>query len=45
MLCKERRDLDAVCVGTPDHMHAPAAMSSMQLGLHACIKKIHAARL
>jgi Oxidoreductase family, NAD-binding Rossmann fold/Oxidoreductase family, C-terminal alpha/beta domain len=34
MLRKERHNLDAVCVGTPDHMHAPTVMSSMQLGLH-----------
>jgi predicted dehydrogenase len=33
MLAKEKRNLDAVCVGTPDHMHAPMAMSSMRLGL------------
>jgi predicted dehydrogenase len=32
MLEKERRSIDMVCVGTPDHMHAPMAMSSMQLG-------------
>ena len=24
MLLKEHRSLDAVCVGTPDHMHAPS---------------------
>lgn len=29
MLLKEHRNLDAVCVGTPDHMHAPMAMTSM----------------
>lgn len=29
MLQKEHRNLDAVCVGTPDHMHAPMFMSSM----------------
>jgi predicted dehydrogenase len=33
MLAKEKRNLDAVCVGTPDHMHAPMAMSAMRLGL------------
>jgi predicted dehydrogenase len=33
MLSKEHRNLDGVCVGTPDHMHAPMAMSSMRLGL------------
>ena len=29
MLQKEHHNLDAVCVGTPDHMHAPMAMSAM----------------
>ncbi len=33
MLAKEHRNIDAVCVGTPDHMHAPMAMSAMRLGL------------
>ena len=33
MLAKEHDNLDAVCVGTPDHMHAPMAMSAMRLGL------------
>jgi predicted dehydrogenase len=34
MLDKEHKNLDAVCVGTPDHVHAPNAMASMQHGLH-----------
>jgi predicted dehydrogenase len=39
MLDKERRNLDAVCVGTPDHMHAPMAMLSMDAGLHVYVQK------
>jgi hypothetical protein len=39
MLDRERRNLDIVAVGTPDHMHAPMAMSAMQLGLHAYVQK------
>jgi predicted dehydrogenase len=39
MLDKERKNLDAVCVGTPDHMHAPMTMSAMRLGLHAYTQK------
>jgi predicted dehydrogenase len=34
MLDKEQKNLDSVNVSTPDHMHAPMGMSSMQLGLH-----------
>lgn len=33
MLDKEK-DLDSVNVSTPDHMHAPMGMSSLQRGLH-----------
>jgi predicted dehydrogenase len=39
MLAKERGSLDIACVGTPDHMHAPMAMSAMQMGLHTYIQK------
>lgn len=34
MLDRERRNLDIACVGTPDHMHAPQAMSAIERGLH-----------
>ncbi|HEU0123486.1 MAG TPA: Gfo/Idh/MocA family oxidoreductase [Bryobacteraceae bacterium] len=39
MLDKEHKELDAVCVGTPDHMHAPQAMSAMRRGLHVYCQK------
>jgi predicted dehydrogenase len=39
MLDKEAKNLDSVNVSTPDHMHAPMAMSAMQLGLHAYVQK------
>lgn len=39
MLRKEKRNLDAACVGTPDHMHAPQAMSAMRDGLHVYVQK------
>jgi predicted dehydrogenase len=39
MLAKHHKDLDAVCVGTPDHMHAPQAMASMRHGLHVYCQK------
>lgn len=34
MLDKEAKELDAVCVGTPDHMHAENVMGAMLRGLH-----------
>ena len=49
MLKKERKNIDIVCVGTPDHMHAVNAMAAMQLGLPVYCQKplthdIHEAR-
>lgn len=34
MIDKEAKGLDAVCVGTPDHMHASNVMAAMLRGLH-----------
>ena len=39
LLDREHKNLDSVNVGTPDHMHAPIAMSAMQLGLHTYVQK------
>jgi predicted dehydrogenase len=39
MLDQEYRNLDAVCVGTPDHMHAPQSMAAMRRGLHVYCQK------
>ena len=39
MLDKEHKDIDIACIGTPDHMHAPTAMCSMQFGLHVYVQK------
>jgi predicted dehydrogenase len=39
MLKKEKKNLDMACVGTPDHMHAPCAMSAMRQGLHVYVQK------
>src|ERR1044071_4775299 len=39
MLKKERHNLDIACVGTPDHMHAPMAMTAMRQGLHVYVQK------
>lgn len=39
MLRKERHQIDAACVGTPDHMHAPQAISAMRAGLPVYVQK------
>jgi predicted dehydrogenase len=39
MLRKERGHIDAACVGTPDHMHAPQAISAMRAGLPVYVQK------
>ena len=39
MLDREHKSLDIACVGTPDHMHAPIAMSAMRHGLHVYCQK------
>ncbi len=39
MLHKEKGQVDAACVGTPDFMHAPQAVSSMRMGLPVYVQK------
>ncbi|CAG5005514.1 Inositol 2-dehydrogenase/D-chiro-inositol 3-dehydrogenase [Dyadobacter sp. CECT 9275] len=39
MLDKEAAHIDAVFVTTPDHMHFPIAMASIQLGKHVYVEK------
>lgn len=39
MLDKEKNNIDAVSVSTPDHMHAVAAMAAIQLGKHVYVQK------
>jgi len=38
-LLEKEKNLDSVNVSTPDHMHAPIAMSAMQLGKHVYCQK------
>src|SRR5450432_1870241 len=39
LLDKEHANLDSVNVSTPDHLHAPIALSAMQLGKHVYCQK------
>jgi hypothetical protein len=39
MLDKQAKGIDAVTIGTPDHMHGIAALSAMQLGKHVYVEK------
>ena len=39
LLKKEASEIDAVQVSTPDHMHAPIAMSAINLGKHVYCQK------
>lgn len=39
MLEKEHKNIDAVIITTPDHMHAVQAMAAMQLGKHVYVEK------
>jgi len=39
MLDKKGKEIDAVVIGTPDHMHAICAVACMQLGKHVYVEK------
>ena len=38
-LLEKEKQLDTLNISTPDHMHAPIAMSAMQLGKHVYVQK------
>ncbi|MEM6259879.1 MAG: Gfo/Idh/MocA family oxidoreductase [Planctomycetota bacterium] len=39
MLDKMGKDIDALLVSTPDHMHGPIALAAMELGIHVHVQK------
>lgn len=39
LLDEKSKDIDAVVIGTPDHVHAPIAISALQLGLAVYCEK------
>jgi hypothetical protein len=39
MLDKEQKNIDAVTIAIPDHMHAITALAAMQLGKHVYVEK------
>lgn len=39
MIDKEAKNIDAVSVGTPDHIHAVAAMAAIKAGKHVYVQK------
>ena len=46
----EQKDIDAVLIATPDHMHAPIALAAMAMGKHVYVQKplaysVHETRL
>jgi len=38
-MLEEQKEIDAVMVCTPDHLHYPASMLAMKLGKHVCTEK------
>ena len=39
LMLEEQKDIDAIVVATPDHLHAPIAMAAMDLNKHVYVQK------
>ena len=39
LMLEQQKDIDAVVIATPDHMHAPIASMAMDLGKHVYVQK------
>jgi predicted dehydrogenase len=39
VMLEKRKDIDAVVIGTPDHMHAPITLAALRSGKHVYVEK------
>jgi predicted dehydrogenase len=39
VMLEKRKDIEAVVIGTPDHMHAPITLAALRAGKHVYVEK------